>query len=77
MSHRQKIGSQLKALREKAGITQSEMAEKTGLQRANIARVEGGKYNTGIDIIQKICTVLCAEIELKKPLKMNGSINNK
>ncbi len=54
MSHRQKIGSQLKALREKAGITQSEMAEKTGLQRANIARVEGGKYNTGIDIIQKI-----------------------
>ena len=64
MNHRQKIGSQLKALRESAGLTQSEMAEKTGLQRANIARVEGGKYNTGIDIIQKIANVLFFEIGL-------------
>ena len=64
MNHRQKIGSQLKAMREKAGLTQSQMADKTGLQRANIARVEGGRYNTGIDIIQKMADVLFLEIGL-------------
>ena len=64
MNHRQKIGSQLKALRESAGLTQSQMAEKTGLQRANIARVEGGKYNTGIDIVQKMADVLGGRIEI-------------
>lgn len=67
MNHRQKIGSQLKALRESAGLTQSQMAEKTGLQRANIARVEGGKCNTGIDTIQKMCDIIGVEIEIKKP----------
>lgn len=66
MNHREKIGQKLKSLRKEAGISQTEMAEKTGLKRQNLDRVESGQFNTGIDTIQKMCEVLGVEINIDK-----------
>ena len=35
--------SKLKALREKRGFTQEQLAEASGMDRANLARLEGGR----------------------------------
>lgn len=67
MDHRQRIGQQLKELREQAGLNQTQMAERTGLLQPNIARVEAGKYNVNIDTLNKMAEALGAEIEIKKP----------
>lgn len=56
--NRKKIGEQIMSIRQAKGITQLELANATGLDRANISKIERGKYNVGIDIIQKICDAL-------------------
>lgn len=56
--NRKKIGEQIMSIRQAKGITQLELANATGLDRANISKIERGKYNVGIDIIQKICIAL-------------------
>lgn len=38
----QELGSRLKALREEIGVTQEELAERTGLNHAVITRLETG-----------------------------------
>lgn len=49
-----KIGSVIAEERNKAGMTQQELSCRTGIQRANIARLENGKYNPTVDTLQKI-----------------------
>lgn len=61
---RQRIGQRIKELRESAGLTQQELADKAGLQRSNVARIEGGKYNVGLDILAAIAAVLQSNIEI-------------
>ena len=61
---REIIGSRVKKLREEAGLTQEQLAEKTGLQRPNIARIEQGKYSTGQDILSKIASALGKRLDI-------------
>lgn len=63
--HRIKIGNSIAELRAKKGISQNELAEITGLQQANICRIEKGKYNVSIDILQKVCDALDANIKIE------------
>lgn len=46
-----KLKQNLKKLRIQAGLTQQELAEKTGIARANIARYETGENIPPLDII--------------------------
>lgn len=62
--HRTRIGEQIAAIRQKKGITQMQLAELTGYGQANICKIERGKYNVSIDIIQKVCDALGARIEV-------------
>lgn len=59
------IGQKIAQIRKKRGLTQEQVSKMTGLDRTNIAKVENGKYNVSIDILQKICTSLNAEILIK------------
>ena len=65
MNHREYIGQQIAQLRKKQKLTQEQVSKMAGLDRTNIAKVENGKYNVSIDILQKICTCLNAEIVIK------------
>ena len=40
--------------RTKAGLTQKELASKTGIQQSNISRIEQGVYNPSIKTLQRI-----------------------
>ena len=54
MNDRERIGKRIAQLRMEAGISQYKLAELTGLAPANIARIETGKYSTGVDLLSKI-----------------------
>lgn len=62
---RKKIGEQVRQRRESLGMTQAALSERTGLDRANISKIEGGRYNVSIDILSRIAEALGCEIELK------------
>jgi DNA-binding XRE family transcriptional regulator len=62
--NRFKIGDKIKMYREKLNMSQQELADKTGLKRENIARIESGKYSTGQDILSKIATALGKNLDI-------------
>lgn len=53
------IGGKLLSLRKKAGLTQSELAEKAGLSDRTYADIERGTVNMRVATLQKICHTLC------------------
>lgn len=46
-----------------AGVSQYKLAELTDLAPGNIARIETGKYSTGIDILSKIGDALGYQLD--------------
>lgn len=67
MTERLRIGARIKELRERKGITQVQLAEKTGYSQSNIWRIENGKYSVGLDILAVIAEALDARVELISP----------
>lgn len=61
---RQRIGAELRALREAKGYTVRELAERAGLGHTHIVRIESGRYGFSIDTICTICTALDADIKI-------------
>ena len=64
MNHREQVGKRIAQLRKEKGLTQEQLSAITGLDRANIAKIEKGRYNTGIDIIGKLCDALGCKIDI-------------
>lgn len=60
---KQYIGSRVKELRLAKCITQKELSEKANVIRANISRIENGKYNTSIDILNRIAEALGVQVD--------------
>ena len=58
-----RIGSRIRELRQKRGLSIYELADMTGLQFQNVSRIELGKYSTGIDILSKIAAALKCTID--------------
>lgn len=46
MAAAKKLGARVAALRAEVGITQAELARRTGINRPNIARIENGRYGS-------------------------------
>jgi transcriptional regulator with XRE-family HTH domain len=51
---RQRIGQRIADLRKAKGMTQQDLADRTGNQRNHISRIESGKYSVGFDTLQTI-----------------------
>jgi transcriptional regulator with XRE-family HTH domain len=64
MEERERIGKRIAELRKAKGLTQAQLAEKTGFSQSNIGRIETGKYSVGIDVLAKIAEALGATVEL-------------
>lgn len=45
------IGQWLKDMREEHALTQEQLGERLGLDRATIAKIEAGRWNFGIDTV--------------------------
>lgn len=61
---RYKLISDLIALRNKNGWTQTDVARKLGTKQSAIARIESGDENLTIDSVQKITRVLGGKIKI-------------
>lgn len=53
-----KIGNKLLAIRKKAGLTQVEVAEASGLSNRTYADIERGTVNMRVETILRICEAL-------------------
>ena len=58
------IAMQIVALREKAGITQVELAGRSGISQADISRIERGATSPTAKTLQRIAEALDAEVRL-------------
>ena len=65
-SEREGIGNRIAELRKEKGISQAKLSELTGIGSGHIARIELGKYSTGIDTLAKIAEVLEYKIDFIK-----------
>lgn len=63
---RKRIGKRIAEIRQSQGLTQAQLAELTGMNSSNIARIETGKYSTGIDLLSKIGGALGYDLDFIK-----------
>jgi len=57
-SKRKQLSSRLKKERLSQDMTQSGLAEKAGIERKTINRIEKGHYSPNIDTLLKVCKAL-------------------
>lgn len=74
MEIKKAFGVRLKYLRNIKGLSQEELAEKTGLHRTYISTIELGKRNVSLVNIEKIANSL--ECEIKELFEM-GNIDGR
>lgn len=63
-AERIRIGKRIKELREAKKMEARDLAILTGIDAANLSRIEQGKYSTGVDILSRICVILDAHLDL-------------
>lgn len=52
-------------IRKEKKITQQELAERTGILRPNIARMESGNYNPTIDMLVRLADGLGMDVDIQ------------
>lgn len=63
---RGKIGSRIKEIRSSQGLTQQDLADRCGVTRTTISKIESGKFNLSIDLLNRILSPLNAEILIRE-----------
>lgn len=53
-----KLGLRIRELRLAAGLTQAELARRTGIHRPNIARVEAGRHTPSLETIARLASAI-------------------
>lgn len=53
-----KLGARLRELRVSAGLTQAEVARRTGIHRPNIARVEAGRHTPSLETLSRLASAI-------------------
>ena len=66
---RQRIGQRIAEIRKAQGITQQDLADRTGIQRNHISRIEQGRYSVGFDTLQLIAEGLSRKDAVKQTAK--------
>ena len=57
-----RLAQQLKALRERAGLSQKQLAERVKTKQPSIARLEGARAWPKLDLLQRVARALGAEM---------------
>ncbi|MCD7957022.1 MAG: helix-turn-helix transcriptional regulator [Lachnospiraceae bacterium] len=57
--------SQIIKVRDEQGITQQELANRTGIKQSNISRFEGGNYNPSLEFLTRIARGLGMELHIE------------
>lgn len=59
-----KLGNEINMARNKRKMSQKQLAEKTGISQANISRIECGKFNLSISMLERIVKALEMELSI-------------
>lgn len=59
------VGLQIKTLRKERDMTQKELAKKMGVSQQMISRVESGRFNVSLGILEKVVDRLGGQIKLE------------
>jgi len=62
MDIKEKFGQRLKTLRKAKGLSQEELAEKSGLNRPYISGIEKGRRNVSLEVMEKLAGALGVEM---------------
>ena len=60
----QLINSLIKA-RVESGLTQSQLSERSGINQANISKIENGVYNPTVNILRKLAEAMNMELKIE------------
>ena len=63
---RLRIGKRIKELREELHMDARRLSLISGINAANICRIEQGKYSVGLDVLSKIASALSCKIDFVK-----------
>ena len=61
---RERMGKRIAALRKIAGLNQEQLADRAGLQRTHISRIEAGRYAVTLETIQAIAEALGMTVDI-------------
>ena len=61
---RERMGLRIASLRKLAGMSQEQLAERAGLQRTHVSRIEAGKYAVTLETIQAIAEALGMTVDI-------------
>ena len=60
----QRMGQRIALLRKAAGMSQEQLAEKAGIGRGHLSRIEAGKYEVTLWIVQAIAEALGMTVDI-------------
>jgi transcriptional regulator with XRE-family HTH domain len=62
MAPKERMASRLKAIRERRGLTQEQLAEKSGVSRTYLARLETGRQDPTLSTLEKLAKALGVKV---------------
>ena len=62
MAPKEQTAARLKALRERRGLTQEQLSEKSGVGRSHLARLETGKQDPTLSTLEKLAKALGVKV---------------
>ena len=62
---RKSVIDQYISYRKKLGMTQAELARRSGVPRTNITRFEGGSYNPSLEMMVRIAAALEMKLQIE------------
>ena len=65
------FGRNVKAARQKAGLTQTDLAERSGISRVDISRIEGGQINVTLRTMRKLAAAF--DVRVSEMLNQDDS----
>ena len=63
-NERERIGAQIRALREERRLEAKELAEYADIDASNLSRIEKGKFSPGLDVLCKIAAAMDCSVEI-------------
>ena len=60
----QRMGQRIATLRKAAGMSQDQLADKAGIGRTHLSRIEQGKYDVTFWIVQQIAEALGMTVDI-------------
>lgn len=60
--HERRVAQKLKDLRVERGLSQGELAKKSGLDRKTVNRIENGRFSPSLDTLIRVCSTMSVTV---------------